>query len=93
MAVAEGLDQMVRAVLGQGNAHAGIDVVKRGQQLGQDLDRAAADHADRYLAPHQAGELVHGQAGVRDGAESGAGKGKHGRSHLGEPDRPAGAVE
>jgi hypothetical protein len=67
--------------------------VKLGQQLGQDLDRATADHADRHLAAHEAGELVHSQAGVRNGAQSGAGERKHGRSYLGEVDRPARAIE
>jgi len=67
--------------------------VEAGQQLGQDRQGASAHHAHRDLAADQAGQLGHGQLGVRDRAESGPGERQHRRPDLGEPHRSAGTVE
>ena len=67
--------------------------MERGQQLGQDRQGAAADHAHPDLAADQPGQLIHGQPGAGHGVQGGPGERQHGRAHLGQPDRPGGAVK
>jgi len=93
LAVPEQLDQAVGVALGQGDGHAGIQVVESGQQLGQDRQRAPAHHAHRDLPADQAGQLIDGQPGVRHRVEGSPGEREHGRSRLGQPNRTAGPVK
>lgn len=93
LAFPEQLDQAAGILLGQRDAHAGIQVVEACQQLGQDRQGASAHHAHRDLPAHQPGQFGHGQPDVRDRAEGSPGERQHGRADLGEPHRPAGTVK
>jgi hypothetical protein len=55
LAFPEPLDQPAGVVLGQRDAHAGIQVVETRQQLGQDRQGASAHHAHRDLPAYQPG--------------------------------------